>query len=129
MNHVQQEGILGMSNLTISGSLLSCNVCHDLQAEPAHKEAVRGIAFSPSDLKFATCSDDSTIKAGFPLQGIQALILILFLSCFLSTCTAWHDCQTILLICARTLLCLIGIITQAVYQSPAWGRSGLAVLI
>lgn len=34
-----------------------------LQAEPAHKEAVRGIAFSPSDLKFATCSDDSTIKA------------------------------------------------------------------
>ena len=34
-----------------------------VQAEPAHKEAVRGIAFSPSDLKFATCSDDSTIKA------------------------------------------------------------------
>ena len=34
-----------------------------MQAEPAHKEAVRGIAFSPSDLKFASCSDDSTIKA------------------------------------------------------------------
>ncbi|KAL3135617.1 hypothetical protein ABBQ38_006098 [Trebouxia sp. C0009 RCD-2024] len=34
-----------------------------VKAEAAHKEAVRGIAFSPSDLKFATCSDDSTIKA------------------------------------------------------------------
>lgn len=33
-----------------------------VKAEPAHKEAVRGIAFSPSDLKFASCSDDSTIK-------------------------------------------------------------------
>ncbi|KAL3158782.1 hypothetical protein ABBQ32_011510 [Trebouxia sp. C0010 RCD-2024] len=33
-----------------------------VKAEPAHKEAVRSIAFSPSDLKFATCSDDSTIK-------------------------------------------------------------------
>ncbi|XP_046687865.1 LOW QUALITY PROTEIN: pre-mRNA 3' end processing protein WDR33-like [Homalodisca vitripennis] len=28
----------------------------------AHKEAIRGISFSPSDSKFATCSDDGTIK-------------------------------------------------------------------
>ena len=28
----------------------------------AHKEAIRGLAFSPSDNKFATCSDDVTIK-------------------------------------------------------------------
>ena len=50
--------------LTASIFLLNTKVCSDMQAEPAHKEAVRGIAFSPSDLKFATCSDDSTIKAG-----------------------------------------------------------------
>lgn len=46
-----------------------------LQAAPAHKEAVRGIAFSPSDLKFATGSDDSTIKAS-PLQACPS-----YLSC------------------------------------------------
>lgn len=28
----------------------------------AHREAVRGICFSPTDLKFCTCSDDATLK-------------------------------------------------------------------
>jgi len=28
----------------------------------AHKEAIRGISFSPNDSKFATCSDDGTIR-------------------------------------------------------------------
>lgn len=34
-----------------------------VKSAPAHKEALRGIAFAPSDLKFATVSDDSTVKA------------------------------------------------------------------
>ena len=72
---VQKEAVPKMSGLTVGSLLLCCNVWNGVQAEPAHKEAVRGIAFSPSDLKFATCSDDSTIKAGF-----------------LSTWIAWHDC-------------------------------------
>ena len=58
------EGGRLLNGLIVSVFSLSCSVCYDVQAEPAHKEAVRGIAFSPSDLKFATCSDDSTIKAG-----------------------------------------------------------------
>eukprot|EP00884_Botryococcus_braunii_P007577 jgi/Botrbrau1/16820/Bobra.150_2s0047.1 len=29
---------------------------------PTHKEAVRGVSMSPTDLKFATCSDDSTVR-------------------------------------------------------------------
>lgn len=28
----------------------------------AHREAVRGICFSPTDLKFCTCSDDATLR-------------------------------------------------------------------
>lgn len=28
----------------------------------AHREAVRGLCFSPTDLKFCTCSDDATLK-------------------------------------------------------------------
>ena len=28
----------------------------------AHTEPVRGLAFSPSDLKFTSCSDDTTVK-------------------------------------------------------------------
>lgn len=34
----------------------------NLQAIQAHNEAVRGICVSPTDLKFATASDDSTLK-------------------------------------------------------------------
>lgn len=33
-----------------------------LQAIQAHNEAVRGVCVSPTDLKFATASDDSTLK-------------------------------------------------------------------
>lgn len=35
-----------------------------VQQEGAHKEAVRGISFAPTDLKFVTGSDDSTVKVG-----------------------------------------------------------------
>eukprot|EP00191_Tetraselmis_sp_GSL018_P015311 CAMPEP_0177593176 /NCGR_PEP_ID=MMETSP0419_2-20121207/8992_1 /TAXON_ID=582737 /ORGANISM="Tetraselmis sp., Strain GSL018" /LENGTH=438 /DNA_ID=CAMNT_0019084169 /DNA_START=152 /DNA_END=1465 /DNA_ORIENTATION=- len=34
----------------------------NVKAHQAHNEAVRGVTFSPSDLKFATCSDDSLVK-------------------------------------------------------------------
>jgi polyadenylation factor subunit 2 len=29
---------------------------------PAHQEACRAVAIAPSDLKFATCSDDQSVK-------------------------------------------------------------------
>ncbi|KAJ3370254.1 hypothetical protein GGF31_004312 [Allomyces arbusculus] len=35
---------------------------NNLKSIQVHKEAVRGIAFAPSDAKFATCSDDKTVK-------------------------------------------------------------------
>ena len=37
-----------------------------MQAFPAHRESVRGVCMAPSDLKFATASDDSTVKACRP---------------------------------------------------------------
>ena len=37
---------------------LSCFSSH----VQAHKEPVRRISFSPSDAKFATCSDDGTVR-------------------------------------------------------------------
>jgi WD40 repeat protein len=37
-----------------------------LQVYQTHKEAVRGISLSPTDLKFATCSDDSTVRVRVP---------------------------------------------------------------
>ena len=33
-----------------------------VQAFAAHKESVRGVCMAPGDLKFATASDDSTVK-------------------------------------------------------------------
>ena len=35
---------------------------NNVKAAAAHKEPVRGVAFAPSDLKFVTCSDDTTLK-------------------------------------------------------------------
>jgi polyadenylation factor subunit 2 len=35
---------------------------NNLKAVQAHKEVVRDISFSPTDSKFASCSDDGTIK-------------------------------------------------------------------
>jgi WD40 repeat protein len=35
---------------------------NNLTAWPGHREAVRGLSFSPDDGRFATCSDDSTIR-------------------------------------------------------------------
>ncbi|ORZ39806.1 WD40-repeat-containing domain protein [Catenaria anguillulae PL171] len=35
---------------------------NNLKTIATHKDAVRGISFSPSDAKFATCSDDKTVK-------------------------------------------------------------------
>lgn len=39
------------------------------QALQAHNESIRGISVAPTDLKFATASDDSTVKAG-PLTPV-----------------------------------------------------------
>lgn len=36
---------------------------NNVKATQAHKEAVRGLAFACTDLKFCSCSDDTTIKA------------------------------------------------------------------
>lgn len=35
---------------------------NNLTAWPGHREAVRGLSFSPDDGRFATASDDSTLK-------------------------------------------------------------------
>ncbi|KAJ1655238.1 WD repeat-containing protein 33 [Dispira simplex] len=35
---------------------------NNLKMFQGHKEAIRGLSFSPSDMKFATCSDDRSIK-------------------------------------------------------------------
>lgn len=35
---------------------------NNLKVVQVHKDAVRGITFSPTDSKFATCSDDKTVK-------------------------------------------------------------------
>jgi polyadenylation factor subunit 2 len=35
---------------------------NNLTAWPAHREAVRGLSFSPDDERFATASDDSTVR-------------------------------------------------------------------
>ena len=35
---------------------------NNLAATPGHREAIRGLSFSPDDARFATASDDSTIK-------------------------------------------------------------------
>ena len=40
---------------------------NNVKATQAHKEPVRGLAFAPSDLKFCSCSDDTTVKARGPV--------------------------------------------------------------
>jgi polyadenylation factor subunit 2 len=35
---------------------------NNLTAWPGHREAIRGISFSPDDGRFATASDDSTLR-------------------------------------------------------------------
>ena len=35
---------------------------NNLTAWQAHREAVRGLSFSPDDGRFATASDDSTVR-------------------------------------------------------------------
>ena len=35
---------------------------NNLKQTQAHGEPIRGVSFSPTDLKFATCADDATIK-------------------------------------------------------------------
>lgn len=40
----------------------------------AHNETIRGLVFSPTDTKFATASDDATIKIFDFAGGIEELI-------------------------------------------------------
>jgi polyadenylation factor subunit 2 len=35
---------------------------NNLAAWPGHREAIRGVSFSPDDARFVSCSDDSSIK-------------------------------------------------------------------
>jgi polyadenylation factor subunit 2 len=42
---------------------------NNLKSFQVHKEAVRGISFCPADTKFATCSDDKTVKVWNFNQG------------------------------------------------------------
>jgi polyadenylation factor subunit 2 len=35
---------------------------NNLAAWAGHREAIRGLSYSPDDARFATCSDDQTIK-------------------------------------------------------------------
>lgn len=35
---------------------------NNLKAFQGHKDIIRGLTFSPSDTKFASCSDDGTIR-------------------------------------------------------------------
>ena len=35
---------------------------NNLNAWPGHREAIRGLSFSPDDGRFATASDDATIR-------------------------------------------------------------------
>lgn len=37
---------------------------NNVKAEKCHEEAVRDISFAPSDIKFASASDDQTIRCG-----------------------------------------------------------------
>lgn len=45
---------------------------NNVKATQAHKEPVRGLAFAPSDLKFCSCSDDTTVKARGPVTSGRA---------------------------------------------------------
>lgn len=68
---------------------------NNLKILQAHKETVRDLTFSPTDGKFASCSDDGTIKiwsfgeaveervlSGFSVFNIQVLCWFLYLGYF-----------------------------------------------
>lgn len=67
---------------------------NNAKAFQAHNEAVRDISFCPTDLKFATCSDDVTIKiwdfarceAEKTLQGHGGDV----------KCISWHPLKSLL---------------------------------
>ena len=75
---------------------------NNAKAFQAHNEAVRDISFCPTDLKFATCSDDVTIKiwdfarceAEKTLQGHGGDV----------KCISWHPLRS-LLVSGRCVIC------------------------
>jgi polyadenylation factor subunit 2 len=66
---------------------------NNLKQTQAHGEPIRGVSFSPSDLKFATCADDATIKifdfarakAETTLNGHGGDV----------RCVQWHDTKSV----------------------------------
>lgn len=48
---------------------------NNLKIVNAHKETVRDLSFSPNDSKFASCSDDGTIKIWFCLVNTGLLTM------------------------------------------------------
>lgn len=68
---------------------------NNLTAWQAHREAVRDISFSPDDRRFATASDDSTIKIWAFDESKEESVLtgefqlsLLFDFCELTICSA-----------------------------------------
>ena len=66
---------------------------NNLKQTQAHGEPIRGVSFSPTDLKFATCADDATIKifdfarakAETTLNGHGGDV----------RCVQWHDTKSV----------------------------------
>tara|TARA_B100001173_G_scaffold303511_1_gene306370 strand:+ start:577 stop:1758 length:1182 start_codon:yes stop_codon:yes gene_type:complete len=67
---------------------------NNLKQTQAHGEPIRGVSFSPTDLKFATCADDATIKifdfarakAETTLNGHGGDV----------RCVQWHDTKSVM---------------------------------
>jgi polyadenylation factor subunit 2 len=48
---------------------------NNLKVVQAHKESVRDLTFSPTDSKFASCSDDGTIKIWSFANALEERVL------------------------------------------------------
>lgn len=48
---------------------------NNLKILQAHREAVRDVTFAPTDMKFATASDDGTIRVWNFNEGIEERVL------------------------------------------------------
>lgn len=58
---------------------------NNLKAVNAHKETVRDLSFSPTDGKYASCSDDGTIKIWSFADAIEERVLTG--KCFVLSCS------------------------------------------
>ncbi|KAL5725358.1 hypothetical protein ACHQM5_008512 [Ranunculus cassubicifolius] len=51
-----------MAAARVSQGIKACKSCSRFKNKSAHKESVRDLSFSRTDLKFCSCSDDTTVK-------------------------------------------------------------------